>query len=602
MSEADAAAVLATLDAGETDINNLLGSLYNKGKSPEITIPRGNKNPACVAPEYAMGPADCEHVVSAVAHVGPKAHFPKLKEKYDLVVIGAGVAGLLSVIVAKSLGKKALLIEKHYMGGDCLNVGCFPSKALIACARKCHELKHAADFGVTVSGDVTVDFGFVMKRMRALRAGIAPHDGVERYGRDFCDDVCVGVAKFASPTEVVITSHAGETQSVAFDKCMIATGASAAVVPVPGLRDCPHLTNGNFFNLEALPPRACLIGAGPIGIEMAQSLQRFGCAVTIFEVAPQLLPREDPDAAKLVTEALIADGVEVHYAVKITGIKLAGELAMKAPWPTYDVSVTLSDGTAKVFRCEALLNATGRAPNVSGIGLDEAGVDYDTRTGVHISDLYETSAPNIYSCGDCASPYKFTHAADWQARCAVRNMFLQANSKHSDLLVPWATYTDPEIAHVGLYEKEMDDKGIAYDTYVRQFKDVDRCKCEGVTSGFVKISCAKGSDQILGSTIVGPCAGDLISEITVCMQNGIGCKDIAGVMHPYPTTAEAVRQCAAQYFPKLRTPAVNAAIEKRLEQVATGTVPEKTDMMAGAAESLNKAVGDVTASVTAMFK
>ncbi|KAH8059299.1 dihydrolipoyl dehydrogenase [Aureococcus anophagefferens] len=234
---------------------------------------------------------------------------------------------------------------------------------------------------------------------------------------------------------------------------------------------------------------------------MAQSLQRFGCAVTIFEVAPQLLPREDPDAAKL-------------------------------------------------------------------------------RTGVHISDLYETSAPNIYSCGDCASPYKFTHAADWQARCAVRNMFLQANSKHSDLLVPWATYTDPEIAHVGLYEKEMDDKGIAYDTYVRQFKDVDRCKCEGVTSGFVKISCAKGSDQILGSTIVGPCAGDLISEITVCMQNGIGCKDIAG----------------------LRTPAVNAAIEKRLEQVATGTVPEKTDMMAGAAESLNKAVGDVTASVTAMFK
>ncbi|KAH8052857.1 dihydrolipoyl dehydrogenase [Aureococcus anophagefferens] len=522
MSEADAAAVLAALDAGETDINNLLGSLYNKGKSPEITIPRGNKNPACVAPEYAMGPADCEHVVSAVAHVGPKAHFPKLKE---------------------NLGKKALLIEKHYMGGDCLNVGCFPSKALIACARKCHELKHAADFGVTVSGDVTVDFGFVMKRMRALRAGIAPHDGVERYGRDFCDDVCVGVAKFASPTEVVITSRGRDAKL-----CRRA--------------------------------RACLIGAGPIGIEMAQSLQRFGCAVTIFEVAPQLLPREDPDAAKLVTEALIADGVEVHYAVKITGIKLAGELAMKAPWPTYDVSVTLSDGTAKVFQCEALLNATGRAPNVSGIGLDEAGVDYDTRTGVHISDLYETSAPNIYSCGDCASPYKFTHAADWQARCAVRNMFLQANSKHSDLLVPWATYTDPEIAHVGLYEKEMDDKGIAYDTYVRQFKDVDRCKCEGVTSGFVKISCAKGSDQILGSTIVGPCAGDLISEITVCMQNGIGCKDIAG----------------------LRTPAVNAAIEKRLEQVATGTVPEKTDMMAGAAESLNKAVGDVTASVTAMFK
>ena len=549
-----------------------------------------------------MEPATCEHCISAISHVGPHATRPNPTpaDKYDLVVIGAGVAGLLSVIVGKSLGKKCLMIEKHYMGGDCLNVGCFPSKALIRCARAVHEVKDSARFGVILPpGEVKVDFPAIMKRMRSLRAGIAPHDGVDRYCRDFCEQILLGKATFGGPDHVLVE---GVDKPIYFDKCMVATGASAAVVPVPGLKDVPHLTNGNFFNLEELPPRACLIGAGPIGIEMAQSLQRFGCAVTIFEVAPHLLPREDPDAAKLVTEALVADGVAVHYAVKITGIKLAGELAMKAPWPTYDVSVTLSDGTAKVFRCEALLNATGRAPNVSGIGLDEAGVDYDTRTGVHISDLYETSAPNIYSCGDCASPYKFTHAADWQARCAVRNMFLQANSKHSDLLVPWATYTDPEIAHVGLYEKEMDDKGIAYDTYVRQFKDVDRCKCEGVTSGFVKISCAKGSDQILGSTIVGPCAGDLISEITVCMQNGIGCKDIAGVMHPYPTTAEAVRQCAAQYFPKLRTPAVNAAIEKRLEQVATGTVPEKTDMMAGAAESLNKAVGDVTASVTAMFK
>ena len=549
-----------------------------------------------------MEPATCEHCISAISHVGPHATRPNPTpaDKYDLVVIGAGVAGLLSVIVGKSLGKKCLMIEKHYMGGDCLNVGCFPSKALIRCARAVHEVKDSARFGVILPpGEVKVDFPAIMKRMRSLRAGIAPHDGVDRYCRDFCEQILLGKATFGGPDHVLVE---GVDKPIYFDKCMVATGASAAVVPVPGLKDVPHLTNGNFFNLEELPPRACLIGAGPIGIEMAQSLQRFGCAVTIFEVAPHLLPREDPDAAKLVTEALVADGVAVHYAVKITGIKLAGELAMKAPWPTYDVSVTLSDGTAKVFRCEALLNATGRAPNVSGIGLDEAGVDYDTRTGVHISDLYETSAPNIYSCGDCASPYKFTHAADWQARCAVRNMFLRANSKHSDLLVPWATYTDPEIAHVGLYEKEMDDKGIAYDTYVRQFKDVDRCKCEGVTSGFVKISCAKGSDQILGSTIVGPCAGDLISEITVCMQNGIGCKDIAGVMHPYPTTAEAVRQCAAQYFPKLRTPAVNAAIEKRLEQVATGTVPEKTDMMAGAAESLNKAVGDVTASVTAMFK
>ena len=206
---------------------------------------------------------------------------------------------------------------------------------------------------------------------------------------------------------------------------------------------------------------------------------------------------------------------------------------------------------------------------MDGVGLDEAGVDYDTRTGVHIDDFFQTSNANVYSCGDCASPYKFTHAADWQARLAIRNMFLDAKSRHSDLLVPWATYTDPEVAHVGLYEKEMDVSKTAYDTYVRPLADVDRCKCEGITSGFVKISCAKGTDEILGATIVGPNAGDMISEVTVCMQNGIGLKDLAGVMHPYPTTAEAVRQCAAQYIPKfLRTPAVNEALRLRMLQVA----------------------------------
>mmetsp|Transcript_1892 Transcript_1892/g.5595 ORF Transcript_1892/g.5595 Transcript_1892/m.5595 type:complete len:578 (+) Transcript_1892:1243-2976(+) len=571
MSAAEAQKIVAALDAGATNINDVLGRLYNKASSPDVKIPRGGAAPAVTAPEYAMAPADCEHVVSAIAHVGPKSHFPDLRAKYDLVVIGAGVAGLLSVIVAKSLGKKALLIEKHYMGGDCLNVGCFPSKCLIATARRAHEIKHSADLGITVSGEVTVDFGFVMKRMRALRAGIAPHDGVERYARDFCEHTIIGRAEFDGPETVVITAGdgSGRTQKVAFDKCMIATGASAAVVPVPGLRDTPHLTNGNFFNLEELPPRACLIGAGPIGIEMAQSLQRFGCAVTIFEAAPQLLPREDPDAAKLVAEALVADGVEVHVGVKITKVAQpgGGGVAYKAPWGTYAVTCELTDGATRTFECEALLNATGRAPNVSGIGLEGAGVAFDSRSGVHIDDFFKTTTKNIYACGDVASPYKFTHAADWQARCAIRNMYLDAGSRHSDLLVPWCTYTDPEVAHVGKYEAELDAEAAAYDSYVRHFKDVDRCKCEGVNAGFVKISCAKGTDEILGATIVGPCAGDLISELTVCMQNGVGLKDVAGVMHPYPTTAEAIRQCAAQFFPKLRTPAVNKALELRMAAV-----------------------------------
>ncbi|KAJ8599955.1 hypothetical protein CTAYLR_002840 [Chrysophaeum taylorii] len=565
--EEEARAIVGAIESGETTVNELLGRLYRHGKSPDISVPKSNnKAPAAVAPEYPMGPAEDPVVAETIAHIGPH-HFPSLKPKYDLVVIGAGVAGLLSVIVAKSLGKKALLVEKHYMGGDCLVVGCFPSKCVIACARRAHELRRASDFGIKVSGTIEVDFPAVMRRMRKLRGGIAPHDGVERYLRDFCEDVAIAHASFVDAKTILLKdSKSDATQTVSFDKCVVAAGASAAVVPIPGLRDTPHFTNGNLFNIEELPPRACLIGAGPIGIEMAQALQRFGCAVTIFEISDHLLPREDPDAAKIVTRALLDDGVDVQYSVKLHAVKLVTgtTLAYKAPWPLYRVEATLSDGTKKTFECEALLNATGRAPNTAGLGLDDAGIEYDSRSGIHVNDFYQTSNPDVFAAGDVCSPFKFTHAADFMGRCAVRNAFLDAKDRHSQLLVPWATYTDPEVAHVGLYERELDAAATPYDSYVRHLADVDRCKAEGVTTGFVKISCAKGTDTILGATIVGPNAGDMISEISVAIQNGLGCGDIAGVMHPYPTSAEAVRQCAAQFLPKLRTPAVDAALNLRM--------------------------------------
>lgn len=568
----EAEAILAKLESGETSINELLGPLYRFGTSPDITIPRGTKQPAVTAPEYPMAGSPPDVIQKTIEYIGPN-HFPELKEKYDLVVIGAGVAGLLSVIVGKSLGKKCLLIEKHYMGGDCLVVGCFPSKAIIACARKAHELRHANEFGIKVTGSIEVDFGAIMARMRSLRLSIAPHDGVARYARDFCEDVIIGQAKFVGAKEVIISnskdSMDASTRKVTFDKCIVCTGASAAIVPIPGLRESPHLTNGNLFNLEELPPRACLIGAGPIGIEMAQALQRFGCNVTIFEINSHLLPREDSDAAKVVAQSLIDDGVDVQYSVRLHSVHLVtGELAYKAPWPLYRIEATLADGSAQTFECEALLNATGRSPNVTGLGLDDAGIDYDTRTGIHIDDEFRTTNPDVFAAGDVCSPFKFTHAADFMGRIAVRNAFLDAKSKHSSLLVPYCTYSDPEIAHVGLYEEEMAAKGIAHDTYVRKLDAVDRCKCEGIKAGFVKISCAKDTDTILGATIVGPNAGDLISELSVAMQNGVGCMHIAGVMHPYPTMAEAVRQCAAQFNAKLRTPAVDAALQLRMEKTA----------------------------------
>ena len=463
------------------------------------------------------------------------------------------------------------MIEKHYMGGDCLNVGCVPSKCLVAAAKALQSCRKAASLGVVGAGDVSIDFPRVMKRMRDIRGGIAPHDGVARYGRDFCAAVIIGEAAFASETEVIITARdgSGRKQTVAFDRCMVATGASAAVPPAPGLLETPHLTNGNFFNLEALPPTLGLIGAGPIGLEMAQSLQRFGCQVTVFEMAPRLLPREDADAAQVVGECLAEDGVAIHTGCRVLSVQ-GGPLAYKAPWSEYQVRAQLRNGADRTFTFAALLNATGRAPNVVGLGLDKANVSYDARSGVHTDDHYRTSNPKIYAAGDVASVYKFTHAADWQARCAVRNAFLDAKCQKSRLLVPWCTYIDPEVAAVGASDMDLEQAGIAFDTYMRHLKDVDRCKCDGIDRGFVKIRTAKGGDKILGASIVAPHAGDLISELTVCMQNGVGLADLAGVMHPYPTAAESIRQCAAQFWfsPHFKTGAKALAIQKRGEAVA----------------------------------
>ena len=570
--EAEAAKLLAALDAGTQSIDDVLGRLYGQAASPDVQIPRAAPGSTmAVAPEYALGPPSDPVVQETINYVGPKNHFPSLEPKYDLVVIGAGVAGLLSVITAKALGKRALLIEKHYMGGDCLNVGCVPSKCLVAAAKALQSCRKAASLGVVGAGDVSIDFPRVMKRMRDIRGGIAPHDGVARYGRDFCAAVIIGEAAFASETEVTITARdgSGRTQTVAFDRCMVATGASAAVPPAPGLLETPHLTNGNFFNLEALPPTLGLIGAGPIGLEMAQSLQRFGCQVTVFEMAPRLLPREDADAAQIVGECLEEDGVAIHTGCRVLSVQ-GGPLAYKAPWSQYKVTARLQDGSEQTFTFAALLNATGRAPNVTGLGLDKANVSYDARSGVHTDDHYRTSNPKIYAAGDVASVYKFTHAADWQARCAVRNAFLDAKCQKSRLLVPWCTYVEPEVAAVGASDMDLEQAGVAFDTYMRHLKDVDRCKCDGIDRGFVKIRTAKGGDKILGASIVAPHAGDLISELTVCMQNGIGLADLAGVMHPYPTAAESIRQCAAQFWfsPHFKTDAKALAIQKRGEAVA----------------------------------
>jgi pyruvate/2-oxoglutarate dehydrogenase complex dihydrolipoamide dehydrogenase (E3) component len=346
----------------------------------------------------------------------------------------------------------------------------------------------------------------------------------------------------------------GSKRQLRFKKAMIATGASAAIAPVPGLKDCEHLTNGNFFNLTTMPPRMVVIGSGPIGLELSQSMARFGCKVTCLEMAPRLLTREDPDAAALLCTQLERDGVNVMTSVKILSVSRSKDGNLyQAPYGTYEITLE-KNGETITLQSEALLNATGRAPNVHDVGLEAVGVDWDNRRGVSINDMFQTSHPDIYACGDCASAYKFTHSAEHQARMAIRNMFLGDTNKLSDLLIPWCTYTEPEIAHVGKYESELTSAGIKFESFVKQLKDVDRCMCDGTTEGFVKITIEEGTDKIIGATICGPNAGDMISEITVCMQHGIGLTQLAGVIHPYPTQQEAVRHACLGYNKYLKNP------------------------------------------------
>lgn len=399
--------------------------------------------------------------------------------------------------------------------------------------------------------------------MREIRAKISHHDSVQRYSKDFCKHVFVGSATFASEKKIIVTGDDGTQRVLTYKKAMIATGASAAIPPIPGLREVPHLTNGNLFNLTEMPPRLLVIGCGPIGLEIAQSMRRFGAAVVCFEMGGRLLPREDAQAAEVLRKQLEEDGLKIYFNVEILNIERSGvEADIKntgrgmycAPWGTYTVTVRSENlGTIK-FEAEQLLNATGRAPNVHGLGLEAVGVEWDNRTGVHINEYFQTKNLNIYACGDCASAYKFTHSADFQARMAVRNMFLGETGKSTDLLIPWCTYTEPEIAHVGKYEDELSREGVEFESFVKQLGDVDRCVCDGVNEGFVKITMKAGTSQIIGATICGPNAGDMISEITLAMQYGISVPQLAGTIHPYPTTQEAVRLTCLGFNKYLKDP------------------------------------------------
>ena len=475
---------------------------------------------------------------------------PKARSSYNLVVIGAGAGGLVSAAGAAGVGARVALIEAHLLGGDCLTVGCVPSKALLRCAKAAAAVRNAAEFGVNVGGDVSVDFGYVMERMRRLRASIAPVDSAQRYSEKLGVDVFIGRGRFTGKNTIEVNG-----QTLNFARAVVATGGTAAVPNIPGLKEAPYLTNASIFNLTDLPARMGVIGAGPIGLELAQAFQRFGSQVTVFSRSDKILPKEDPDATKIVENALRRDGVTFAYNVHYKGVESRG--------PNAPVSMVIEDDNGeRTLEFDALLVATGRKPTVKGLGLQDAGIEYDERMGVKVNDRMQTTNPNVYAVGDVASKYQFTHMSDFGARLVIRNALFFGRDKFSNFIIPWATYTEPEVAHVGLYEKDLKEQNIEFLTFTREFADVDRGIVDGETEGFVKIHVKKGTDQILGATIVGSHAGDMISEITVAMQAGMGLGKLANVIHPYPTAAEAIRQCGDAYNRSRLTPTVKVIFNR----------------------------------------
>ncbi len=499
--------------------------------------------------ETAVAPWDA-HNQRLVAQVHPSDWTnPTPAGRYNLVVIGGGTAGLVAAAGAAGLGAKVALVEKHLLGGDCLNYGCVPSKALIRASRAAADVAHAGEFGIRVPAGMEVDFPAIMERMRRLRANIGSHDSARRF-TELGVDVFLGSASFAGRDTIRV-----DDQVLRFKKAVIATGARAGAPTIDGLGEAGYLTNETVFSLTELPRRLAVIGAGPIGCELAQAFARFGATVDLLEAAPRILGREDADAGEIVAQALRDDGVRLHLGVRIERAARGGESK------TLDIAGAAG---AKQLTVDEILVGVGRVPNVEGLSLESAGVKYDHREGVHVNDRLQTTNPRIFAAGDICSRYKFTHAADAMARIVIQNALFLGRAKTSALSIPWCTYTDPEVAHVGLYPHDAEEHRIEIDTFHIPLSEVDRAVIDGQDQGFVKVHVRNGTDRIVGATVVAAHAGDIISELTLAMTAGVGLKQIAKTIHPYPTQAEAIKKAADAYSRTRLTPLVQATFRRWL--------------------------------------
>ena len=502
---------------------------------------KGILSPALIGSFVLLGlfPLVAKKIVDAIKARQVYARWAGVKPKRferNLVVIGAGAAGLVSSYIAAAVKAKVTLVEAHKMGGDCLNYGCVPSKALIKTATLARQIRHSKDYGIA-SATASIDFADAMERVAAIVRAVEPHDSVERY-TSLGVDVVAGHAKLINPWTVEIKKDDGSTQTLTTKSIVIATGAAPFVPPLPGLDDVGYLTSDTLWGLRELPQRLVVLGGGPIGCELAQCFARLGSQVTQIEMLPRIMIREDEEVSAYARQALEADGVTI-----LTGHKaLRCEKTVEGK-----IIVVESGGAEQRIAFDVLLCAVGRSARLKGFGLEELGIPVD-RT-LQVNEYLETNFPNILAAGDVAGPYQFTHTAAHQAwYAAVNALFGSFKKFKADYsVIPWATFIDPEVARVGLNEQEAKEKKIAYEVTRYGIDDLDRAIADSAAHGWVKVLTVPGKDKILGVTIVGVHAGDLLAEYVLAMKHGLGLNKILGTIHIYPTLAEANKYAAGEW-------------------------------------------------------